>query len=399
MSTVREGAVRSVTGERPEGHETPLAPIADPSFAPLTAESGDGPESAEQAPELAPDPIREQIARDLDANVMLQFAFSKATRLSRGGQLEEAAAEYAKIAGATTKPGVRGFALLLQSEMLLRDPGTVLDTTAARAALEKAQALDPPVREWTFTLGMLALREGRLDEARPLLVSSFTADHQPQEAAAYLAIVDAGLGDRVAAEQWLALARESGAAWRSPEAEIAIRNPEDPVAALFEAAAEHPEEFWLRLALARELTAAHRRDELVSVTRELASDTSVPERFRAVAALGAARTLLLYEGDERVSEAMKLTAQARVLAPKSLGVWEVLGLGWCREGHFRRAAGAARRVIKADETATTAYYVRAWALAARGKKSLAEAALVAGISRDPESPVRRKAEDAVAACR
>jgi tetratricopeptide (TPR) repeat protein len=398
MSTVREGAVGRVTGEPPQGPETPVQPVSDPSIAPLTAESGDGPESAEQSADLAPDPIREQIARDLDANVMLQFAFSKATRLSRGGQLEEAAAEYAKIAGATNKPGVRGFALLLQAEMLLRDPGTVLDTAAARTALEKAQALDPPVREWTFTLGMLALREGRLDEARPLLVRSFTADHQPQEAAAYLAIVDAGLGDRVAAEQWLELARESGAAWRSPEAEIAIRNPEDPVAALVEAAAEHPEEFWLRLALARELTAAHRRDELVAVTRELASDESVPERFRAVAALGAARTLLLYEGDERIGEAMKLVAQARVLAPKSLGVWEVLGLGWCREGHFRRAAGAARRVIKADEQATTAYYVRAWALAGRGKKNLAEAALAAGISRDPESPLRRRAEDAVAAC-
>ena len=388
-----------MTPELPQWPKTPNAPAADPSFAPLTAESGDGPESDEQAPDLAPYPLREQIARDLDANVLLQFAFSKATRLSRGGQLEEAAAEYAKIAGATNKPGIKGFALLLQAEMLLRDPGTVLDTATARAALEKAQALEPPVREWTFTLGMLALREGRLDEARPLLVRSFTADHQPQEAAAYLAIVDAGLGDRAAAEQWLTLARESGAAWRSPEAEIAIRNPADPIAALTAAAADHPEEFWLRLALARELTAAHRRDELVAVTQLLASDESVPERFRAVAALGAARTLLLYEGDGRVGEAMKLTAQARVLAPKSLGVWEVLGLGWCREGHFRRAAGAARRVIKADETATTAYYVRAWALAARGKKTPAESALAAGIARDPDSPLRPKAQDAVAACR
>jgi tetratricopeptide (TPR) repeat protein len=376
-----------------------MPPIADPSVEPLTAESGDDVDPAEQASDQAPDPIREQIARDLDANVLLQYAFSKATRLSRGGQLEEAAAEYAKIAGATNKPGIRGFALLLQAEMLLRDPGTVLDTAAARGALEKAQALEPPVREWTFTLGMLALREGRLADARPLLVRSFTSDHQPQEAAAYLAIVEAGLGDRVAGAQWLELARENGAAWRSPEAEIAIRSPEDPVGALTAAAADHPEEFWLRLALARELTAAHRRDELVSVTRELASDVSVPERFRAVAALGAARTLLLYEGDARIDEAMKLTAQARVLAPKSIGVWEVLGLGWCREGHFRRAAGAARRVIKADETATTAYYVRAWALAARGKKDLAQTALAAGISRDPDSPLRRKAQDAVTACR
>src|ERR1700712_4142615 len=138
-----------------------MPPIADPSIEPLTAESGDELEPAELAPDLASDPIREQIARDLDSNVLLQYAFSKATRLSRGGQLEEAATEYAKIAGATNKPGIRGFALLLQAEMLLRDPGTVLDTATARAVLEKAQALDTPNREWTFTLGMLALREGR----------------------------------------------------------------------------------------------------------------------------------------------------------------------------------------------------------------------------------------------
>ncbi|MCW2549119.1 MAG: hypothetical protein JWN96_3579 [Mycobacterium sp.] len=372
---------------------------AEPAIEPTANELAGADPALEQVPDLPPDPIREQIARDLDANVLLQYAFSKATRLSRAGQLEEAAAEYAKIAGATNKPGIRGFALLLQAEMLLRDPGTVLDTATARAALEKAQTLDPPNREWTFTLGMLALREGRLAEARPLFVSSFTADHQPQEAAAYLAIVDAGLGDLQAGRQWLELARESGAAWRSPEAEIALRNPADPVAALIAAAAEHPEEFWLRLALARELTAAQRRDELVEVTRQLASDTSVPERFRAVAALGAARTLLLYEGDERVDEAMKLAAQARTLAPKALGVWEVLGLGWCRQGHFRRAAGAARRVIKADTEATTAYYVRAWALAGRGKRKMAEGALAAGISRDPDSPLRRNAQDAVTACR
>jgi tetratricopeptide (TPR) repeat protein len=394
--------VGSVTQDLPQGPQRPVAPGIDPSVEPLTAESGDDldpDQVAEQGPDLAPDPIREQIARDLDANVLLQYAFSKATRLSRAGQLEDAATEYAKIAGATNKPGIRGFALLLQAEMLLRDPGTVLDTATARAVLEKAQTLDPPNREWTFTLGMLALREGRLGEARPLLVRSFTADHQPQEAAAYLAIVDAGLGDRVAAEQWLELARENGAAWRSPEAEIAIRNPQDPVAALFEAAAVHPEEFWLRLALARELTAEHRRDELVEVTRELASDTSVPERFRAVAALGAARTLLLYEGDERVDEAMKLAAQARTLAPKALGVWEVLGLGWCRQGRFRRAAGAARRVIKADADATLAYYVRAWALAGGGKKQPAQAALDAAVSRDPDSPLRRRTQDAVTSCR
>jgi tetratricopeptide (TPR) repeat protein len=406
MSTVREQAVGRMTQDLPQGSKGRISPGIDPTSEPLTAESGDDRNSpgevTEQTSDLAPDPIREQIARDLDANVMLQFAFSKATRLSRAGQLEDAAAEYAKIAGATSKPGIRGFALLLQAEMLLRDPGTVLDTASARAALEKAQNLDPPIREWTFTLGMLALREGRLDDARPLFVRSFTSDHQPQEAAAYLAIVDAGLGDPEAGRQWLELARENGAAWRSPEAEIALRNPEDPVAALVAAAAEHPEEFWLRLALARELTAAQRRDELVEVTRELAADVSVPERFRAVAALGAARTLLLYEGDERVGEAMKLAAQARTLAPKALGVWEVLGLGWCRQGHFRRAAGAARRVIKADSEAVTAYYVRAWALACSrrgGQKKSAESALAAGLSRDPNSPLRRRAEDAVAACR
>ncbi len=353
----------------------------------------------EQAPDLAPDPIREQITRDLDANILLQYAFSKATRLSRAGQLEQAAAEYAKIAGATHKPGIKGFALLLQAEMLLRDPGTVLDTATARAALEQAQALEPPTREWTFTLGMLALREGRLEDARPLFVRSFTADHQPQEAAAYLAIVDAGLGDVTAGRQWLELARESGAAWRSPEAEIALRNPQDPVAALLEAAAEHPEEFWLRLALARELTAALRHAELVEVTQALAADSSVPERFRAVAALGAARTLLLYEGDERIGEAMKLLAEARRLVPKSLGLWEVLGLGWCRQKRFRQAAGAARRLIKADPGSSTGYYLRAWALAGRHKKDVAEAALLRALSLDPASPLRRRAEEAVAGCR
>ncbi len=116
--------------------------------------------------------------------------------------------------------------------MLLRDPPTVLDVPPARAALEQAQALEAPAREWTFTLGMLALREGRLTEARRPLVRSFTSGHQPQEAAAYLAIVDARLGDREAGRQWLELARENGAAWRSPEAEIALRAPDDPVAAL-----------------------------------------------------------------------------------------------------------------------------------------------------------------------
>ena len=41
---------------------------------------------------------------------------------------------------------------------------------------------------------------------------------------------------------------------------------------LRDAIAEHPEEFWLRLALARELTAAGRYDELVEVNREMAAD-------------------------------------------------------------------------------------------------------------------------------
>jgi tetratricopeptide (TPR) repeat protein len=346
--------------------------------------------------DLAGDPVREQIARDLDANVLLQYAFSKATRLSRAGQLAEAAQEYAKLAGATSKPELRGLALVLRAEMLLRDPPTVLDTAAARAALEQAQRLRAPAREWTFTLGMLGLREGRLPEARELLVRSFTAGHQPHEAAAYLAVVDARLGDPAAGCQWLALAREQGSAWRSPEAEIALRSPDDPVRALAAAAAEHPEEFWLRLALARELTAAERHDELVETARALAADTAVPERFRAVAALGAARTLLLHAGDERLGEAMKLAGQARTLAPKSLGVWEVLALGYCRLGRARRAAAASRRVIRADAESATAQYVRAWALADRGRIERAAAALQEGISRDPDWPLRARAEAAVA---
>ncbi len=353
--------------------------------------------------ELAPDPIREQITRDLDSNMVLQYAFSKATRMSRGGQLAEAAQEYAKLAAATkAKPALRGLALVLRAEMLLRDPPTVFDPDAARTSLETAQTLGAPLREWTFTLGLLALREGRLDEARELLTSSFISDHQPQESAAYLAVVEARSGDSAAGRQWLELARENGPAWRSPEAEIELRDPADPVNALRAAAAEHPEEFWLRLALARALTAERRHDELVEVGHQLAEDTSVPERLRAVAALGAARTLLLHRGDERIPEAMKLANEARTLAPKSLGVWEVLGLGFCRQGHYRRAASAARRVIKADEEPATPHYVHAWALARLGgQRRLTEArsALTEGIKRDESWPLRASVEDALAGCR
>ncbi len=346
-----------------------------------------------------PDPVRERVAKDLDSNVLLQYAFSKATRLSRSGQLAEAAREYAKIAGATNKPAVRGFAYVLQAEMLLRDPGTVLDVTTARAALEKAQELEAPVREWTFTLGMLALREGRLAEARPLLVRSFTSGHQPQESAAYLAIVDARLGDREAGRQWLELARENGAAWRSPEAEIALRAPDDPPAALAAAADEHPEEFWLRLALARELTATGRHAELIELTSRLSSDEAVPERFRAVAALGAAHALLLHGDDTQVGEALTFAGQARSLTPKALPLWEVLSIGWARQGRFRRAAGAARRLIRADPEAAGPRYVQAWSLAGRGKRAASEAALAEAVARDPDWPLRGKVEDAVAACR
>lgn len=349
--------------------------------------------------ELPTDPIREQITRDLDSNVLLQYAFSKAARMSRAGRLEEAAKEYGKISGAASKPEVRALAHVLRAEMLLRDPPTVLDTETARLVMEAAQKLGPPVLEWIFTLGLLALREGRLEDARPLFARCYASDHQPQEAAAYLAVVEARLGDRAAGVQWLELAREEGPAWRSPEAEIAIRDPADPPAALREAAAEHPGEYWLRLALARELTTAGRHGELIEVTRTLASDEDVPERFRAVAALGAARSLMLYAGPEQLEEAMKLAGQARALAPKSLSVWEVLGLGYCLQGHFRRAAGAARRVIRADTEPATPYYVRAWSLAERGAKQRAEAALAEAVKRDPEWPLRQRATDAVAGCR
>jgi tetratricopeptide (TPR) repeat protein len=345
------------------------------------------------------DPLREKIARDLETNVLMQYAFSKAARFSRAGQLVEAAAEYAKLAGAADKPHLRALSLVLQAEMLLRDPPTVLDTDTARTALEQAHALGAPEREWTFTLGMLALREDRLLEARDLMRRSYSDGHQAQEAAAYLAVIEARAGDAAAGRQWLELAREEAEAWRSPEAEIALRDPSDPVASLRAAAAEHPEEYWLRLALARELTAAGRHDELVETTREMAADRELPERFRAMAALGAARTLLLHAGDERIAEAMKLATQARGLAPKSLAVWEVFSLGYCRQGNFRRAAGAARRVLRADADSATAGYVRAWALGARGDCERAAAALTQAVERDPEWPLRAKAEDAVSGCR
>jgi tetratricopeptide (TPR) repeat protein len=347
----------------------------------------------------AADPVRERISRDLDKNVVLQYGFSKAARLSRAGQLAEAAQEYAKLAAAADKPHLSALAFVLQAEMLLRDPPTVLDTAAARTALERAHALGAPEREWTFTLGMLALREDRLTEAQDLLRRSFAQGHQPQEAAAYLAVAEARSGDLAVGRQWLELAREYGQAWRSPEAEIALRDPHDPVASLREAIAEHPEEYWLRLALARELTAAGRADELVETNREMAADRELPERFRAAAALGAARMLLLHSGDDRIGEAMKLAGQARTLAPKSLAVWEVLSLGYCREGHFRRAAAAARRVLRADPESPTAGYVRAWALAGRGSCDRARVALDQAISRDPLWPLREKAADAVSGCR
>jgi tetratricopeptide (TPR) repeat protein len=346
-----------------------------------------------------PDPVREKISRDLETNVLMQYAFSKAARFSRSGQLVEAAAEYGKLASAGDKAHLRALALVLQAEMLLRDPPTVIDTAGARAALERAHALGAPEREWTFTLGMLALREDRLVEARDLLRRSYSDDHQAQEAAAYLAVVEARAGDRAAGREWLELAREQAEAWRSPEAEIALRDPLDPAGSLRAAAAEHPDEYWLRLALARELTAAGRHDELVETTREMAADRDLPERFRAVAALGAARTLLLHAGDERIGEAMKLAAQARTLAPKSLAVWEVLALGYCRQGNFRRAAGAAKRVLKAEADSITARYVQAWALGARGMCDRARLALSDAVERDPEWPLRTKAADAVSGCR
>ncbi len=356
------------------------------------------PEQPAGAPaDAGDDPVREQVAQALESNVLLQYGFSKATRLSRAGQLQDAAQEYGKLAVATAaKPALQGLALVLRAEMLLRDPPTVLDIPAARAAMEQAQSLGAPVREWTFTLGLLALREDRLDDARELLMSSFGAAHQPQEAAAYLAAVEARRGDVDAGREWLALARENGPAWRSPEAEIALRDPDDPVAALRAAAAEHPEEYWLRLALARELTSAGRHDELTELTSAMAVDTTIPERFRAVAALGAARTLLLHADDDRVSEAMSLAGQARTLAPKALAVWEVLALGFCRQGRYRRAAAAARRVGRADADSATSAYVRAWALGARHtggrKREQAVALLADAVAKDPGWPLRDRVE-------
>ena len=61
----------------------------EPLLDPDTAGETEGP----------PDPIREQITRDLEENVLLQYAFSKASRLSRAGSSSEAAAEYAKLGG------------------------------------------------------------------------------------------------------------------------------------------------------------------------------------------------------------------------------------------------------------------------------------------------------------
>jgi len=115
-----------VVRELPGGVEPALQPDSDSDSAAVSGAASD----------LSSDPVREQINRELDANVLLQYAFSKATRLSRAGQLAEAAKEYEKLAGATkTKPELRGLALVLRAEMLLRDPPTILDTAGARAAL------------------------------------------------------------------------------------------------------------------------------------------------------------------------------------------------------------------------------------------------------------------------
>ena len=73
---------------------------------------------------------------------------------------------------------------------------------------------------------------------------------------------------------------------------------------------------------------------------------------------------------------MKLAGAGPGACPEIAGVWEVLGLGYCRQGHFRRAAGAARRVHSGGSPIPRLpYYVRAWALAARGSENAPVTAL------------------------
>ena len=166
-----------------------------------------------------------------------------------------------------TSRSVRALALVLQAEMLLRDPPTVLDT-GDRAARSRAGAAArrTRLREWTFTLGMLALREDRLTEARDLFASAICADHQPQEAAAYLAVVEARLGRADSGPSMAGTGPRGGP-------DLALTGGRDRVARSRAIRRRRcgklqpsiPEEYWLRLALARELTAAGRHDELVEV--------------------------------------------------------------------------------------------------------------------------------------
>ena len=167
--------------------------------------------------------------------------------------------------------------------MLLRDPPTVLDIAGARAALEQAHELEAPVAGVDLHARHARPARSRLQEARRPAVRSFTSG--PSAAGGRGLSGGRGSparrpGGRVAVAR---SARENGAAWRSPEAEIALRNPDDPVLAC--EAACRASRGVLAAARARPRTdrrGAARRARCV--TSAMATDSEVPERFRAVAA-------------------------------------------------------------------------------------------------------------------
>ena len=176
------------------------------------------------------DPVREQIARDLDANVLLQYAFSKAARLSRAGQLEEAAAEYAKIAGrdeANRACGALRFCSRPRCCCAIRHGARHRRRPCgARKGPDRSirRPGNGPSRSGCW-------RCGKDGSTRPVdLLRAQLHSRPPAAGGGRLSggRRSARSAIRDAARQWLELARENGAAWRSPEAEIAIRNPRGP---------------------------------------------------------------------------------------------------------------------------------------------------------------------------
>ena len=213
---------------------------------------------------------------------MLQYGFSKAARLSRAGQLAEAAEEYAKLAAAADKPHLSALAFVLQAEMLLRDPPTVLDTQAARERPRTGSR----ARRTRARMDLHARHAGAAGRPpRPRRGTCYGA--RSRKATSRKKLRPTSPSPKPAPES----RRSDGNGWSSP-ANTGRRGahpkprsrcgiPATPSRALRAAIAEHPEEYWLRLALARELTTAGRHDELVETNREMAADRELPERFRA----------------------------------------------------------------------------------------------------------------------